>query len=77
MVKYNLPEKHFMDQKIYKWWDSLPHATRKSFEGDLDRLGMDIKRDQYYFSTYEYGNLLEPTRRAITRLYQERHGARK
>ena len=48
LLNQELP--HFMDQKVYVWWNGLPYVTRKSFEGDLVRLGMDVPRDQYYIS---------------------------
>ena len=66
------PVKPFMSPKVYTWWNSLTYMNRKTYESDLDRLGMDIKHDQYYFSTYEFKNLQAPTRRAIERLYKER-----
>lgn len=64
--------KPYMNPKVYNWWNSLTYANRKTYESDLDRLGMDVTHDQYYFSTYSFKNLQAPTRRAIERLYKER-----
>ena len=64
--------KPYMDSKVYNWWNGLTYSNRKTYENDLDRLGMDITHDQYYFSTYNFRNLQAPTRRAIERLYKER-----
>ena len=60
------------DMKVQNWWNGFRYYDRKQFEPELKRLGMDVTRDEYHFSTYEYGNLMEPTKRAITRLYDER-----
>lgn len=64
--------KPFMDPKVYVWWNGLTYWNRKTYGEDLERLGMDVTHDKYYYSMYEYKNLQAPTRRAIVRLYNER-----
>lgn len=60
-------------EKIYGWWNGLPYSAKLKLEKDLKRLGMN-RKDDYYFATYYFGNLMGATKRAIARLYKEYGG---
>lgn len=61
-------------EKVSGWWNGLSYSTKHAYEKDLIRLGMDTRKDEHYFATYFFGNLMGATKRAIARLYKEKHG---
>lgn len=73
----NIPKETFYGLpkgKISGWWNGLAHSTKRSYEKDLHRLGMDSAHNEHQYATYRFGNLCVITQRAIARLYVEKHG---